>query len=187
MVGPPPRLEVAHDLASPTQLAEAPLAPAKGRGKIPLEKGYSQIDWLRRARERPGAWMCLRGVGRGLAGWGRPGLGRRRVSPPLWRPPVPPPRTVTPSELAAHASPDDAWTALRGKVYALTPYVRFHPGGAAVLRGAAGADCTKAFDATHAWVNADALLASCLIGRLVPEGEGGGGERGQRAAAGLNC
>lgn len=37
-----------------SQLAQAPLAPAKGRGKVPLEKGYSQIDWLRRARERPG-------------------------------------------------------------------------------------------------------------------------------------
>ena len=116
---------------------------------------------------RAGCGVCVDGCGGVAAAQGEPDA--------FPSPSVALPRLVTPSELAAHASPDDAWTALRGKVYALTPYVSFHPGGAAVLKGAAGADCTRAFDAAHAWVNADALLASCLIGRLVPEGKSGEG------------
>lgn len=29
---------------------------------------------------------------------------------------------------------DDAWMVLRGKVYNITPYMKFHPGGAFLLR-----------------------------------------------------
>jgi hypothetical protein len=35
------------------QLADAPPPPSR-HGKIPLEKGFSQVDWLRTARERAG-------------------------------------------------------------------------------------------------------------------------------------
>ena len=73
------------------------------------------------------------------------------------------------------------WAALRGKVDDLAPYLPFHPGGAALLEAAAGTDCTAAFNATHAWVNGDALLASCLIGPLA---KGGGGGRGREGGGG---
>ena len=67
------------------------------------------------------------------------------------------------------------WTALRGKVYNLTAYLPFHPGGGSILlRLATGRDCTKLFDRYHSWVNADALLDSCLVGPLVAEGADGG-------------
>lgn len=42
-----------------------------------------------------------------------------------------------------------------------------------MLAPAYGRDATRLFDATHAWVNAHALLASCYVGRLVAEGGGG--------------
>ena len=101
---------------------------------------------------------------------------------------MPPPRDITPRELAQHSSPEDCWTALRGRVYDLTPYLKFHPGGGALLVAVAGKDATRVFDAYHAWVNAGALLASCLVGKLVAEGGGGvgeeeGGGRGRAAAA----
>ena len=67
------------------------------------------------------------------------------------------------------------WTSLRGRVYNLTAYLPFHPGGGSILlTSAAGRDCTKLFDKYHAWVNADALLEACLVGPLVAEGADGG-------------
>jgi hypothetical protein len=47
----PPALPLSSQLSS--QLADAPPPPSR-RGKIPLEKGFSQMDWLRRGRERAG-------------------------------------------------------------------------------------------------------------------------------------
>ena len=97
---------------------------------------------------------------------------------------MPPPREITPRELAQHSAPDDCWTALRGKVYDLTPYLKFHPGGGPLLVAVGGKDATRVFDAYHAWVNAGALLASCLVGKLVvAEEEGSEGEKKAGAAA----
>lgn len=36
---------------------------------------------------------------------------------------------VTMSEVRQHRKLDDAWTVVRGKVYDITPYMRYHPGG----------------------------------------------------------
>jgi len=54
-------------------------------------------------------------------------------------------------------------------VYNVTPYQRFHPGGAAWLLKGAGRDAGALFDKYHAWVNADMLLSACLVGLLAPE------------------
>ena len=79
---------------------------------------------------------------------------------------------ITLEELAQHSTPDDAWMAIRGKVYHITPYLKFHPGGAKILVAYAGKDATKAFNKYHAWVNVDFLLGRALVGMLeVPDGE----------------
>lgn len=36
---------------------------------------------------------------------------------------------VSHAELAKHNKPDDCWIALRGRVYNVTRYMDFHPGG----------------------------------------------------------
>ena len=59
--------------------------------------------------------------------------------------------------------------ALRGKVFNVTPYMNFHPGGVDELLRAAGGDGTKLFDDVHPWVNIEAFLSSCLVGFLVPD------------------
>jgi cytochrome-b5 reductase len=51
-------------------------------------------------------------------------------------------------------------------VYNVTPYLRYHPGGADILARAAGTDATQLFNRYHPWVNAAALLERCLIGPL---------------------
>ncbi|KAI0649034.1 cytochrome b5 [Trametes meyenii] len=76
---------------------------------------------------------------------------------------------VTPSMLKEHRTRDDAWSAFSGKVYNITPYLPYHPGGEKELLRVAGRDGTKLFAATHAWVNIDYMLDECLVGFLVPE------------------
>ena len=40
---------------------------------------------------------------------------------------------------------DDAWTIIRGRVYNITPYLSFHPGGEDQLMLGAGKDSTALF------------------------------------------
>ncbi|KAJ8584386.1 cytochrome b5 [Rhizopogon salebrosus TDB-379] len=76
---------------------------------------------------------------------------------------------IPPSVLKVHNKKDDAWTAINGKVYNITPYLPYHPGGEKELMRVAGRDGTKLFSLTHAWVNADFMLDACLVGFLVSE------------------
>jgi cytochrome b involved in lipid metabolism len=48
-------------------------------------------------------------------------------------------------DIRQHRTPDDAWTAIQGKVYNMTPYLKFHPGGVKDLMRCAGRDGTKLF------------------------------------------
>ncbi len=64
-------------------------APPPQRRKVPFEKGFSQMDWVRLTQTHPD----LAGLGGG-----------------------PPRRGITLEEVAQHASEDDCWTVLRGKV-----------------------------------------------------------------------
>lgn len=48
-------------------------------------------------------------------------------------------------DIRQHRTADDAWTAIQGKVYNLTPYLKFHPGGVKDLMRCAGRDGTKLF------------------------------------------
>jgi cytochrome b involved in lipid metabolism len=60
---------------------------------------------------------------------------------------------------------------LNGKVYNVSHYLPFHPGGERELMRAAGKDGTKLFNASHHWVNIDNMLEECLIGIMVSEEE----------------
>lgn len=52
---------------------------------------------------------------------------------------------ITLEEVAKHASKDDCWMAIDGKVYDVTSFVAQHPGGDEILRGC-GIDATAAFN-----------------------------------------
>lgn len=47
--------------------------------------------------------------------------------------------------LKEHNTRADAWTAINGKVYNITPYLPFHPGGEKELMRVAGRDGSKLF------------------------------------------
>ncbi|KAF2771019.1 cytochrome b5, partial [Teratosphaeria nubilosa] len=110
------------------------------RGKVLLKPGHSPMDWA--ALTRSG----------NLSG-------------------VPTFQRVTPSRLKTMTGRKGkpAWSSWQGKVYNITPYLPFHPGGEAELLKAAGRDGTKLFMDVHPWVNWDNMLEKCLLGAMVPE------------------
>ncbi|KAK1401148.1 Reduced lateral root formation [Heracleum sosnowskyi] len=110
------------------------------RAKVPFEKGYSQMDWLKITRTHPD-----------LAGL--KGQSNKRL--------------ISLKEVKLHKTEEDSmWTVLNGRVYNITPYMKFHPGGVDFLMKAVGKDCTALFNKYHAWVNADFMLEKCLVGIL---------------------
>ncbi|KAK9454872.1 hypothetical protein V1511DRAFT_501218 [Dipodascopsis uninucleata] len=141
-----PKYTVSH-MAPPQASAQMTLAAARRqRQKVALEPGYSQLDWAN-----------LKKSGKNLNGLSPGQAPNIRVSL---------------EELKMHSSPEDAWTALGGKVYNITPYLRYHPGGQAELMRCAGRDGTDLFNLTHMWVNYDRMLSNCLIGYLMSTGHG---------------
>ena len=131
-------------LAPPPTHSSKPNKPSR---KVLLTPGHSPLDWARIS----GPNADLRGV---------------EPSTPYLR--------VTPSMLKRMTGRKgkDAWMALNGKVYNVTPYADFHPGGVPELMRAAGRDGTKLFGEVHPWVNYETMLSACLVGLLVEESEG---------------
>lgn len=81
-------------------------------------------------------------------------------------------------ELSKHNKVTDCWILLYDmvflikrngsyvifKVYDITRYMEFHPGGVDELMRAAGTDATELFNKIHMWVNYRSMLKSCIIG-----------------------
>jgi hypothetical protein len=101
------------------------------RNKVKLGPGYSLMDWTR---------LCSSSTD--LAGT------RGQIL------------RITMKELRYHNKENDAWTVIRGRVYNITPYMKFHPGGTLIqfriqiycdnigipeLMKAAGRDGTRLF------------------------------------------
>jgi len=73
---------------------------------------------------------------------------------------------ITAQEVAAHSTAADGWVILRGKVYDVSEYINYHPGGVSILRQCLGRDATKLFNRYHPRINLDRYLGSCLVGTL---------------------
>ncbi|RPD74879.1 cytochrome b5 [Lentinus tigrinus ALCF2SS1-7] len=146
-------------LLAPITTIKPPPQPAK-KGKVALAPGHGPLDWAN-----------LKKSGQNLRVRYSFGLIRQEVvqslmvdlqgTDSLLR--------VTPSMLKEHRTRDDAWSSFSGKVYNITPYLPYHPGGEKELMRVAGRDGTKLFALTHAWVNIDYMLDECLVGFMVSE------------------
>ncbi|KAJ5574251.1 uncharacterized protein N7459_008678 [Penicillium hispanicum] len=151
---PPPslasRLRAPPSGLSNSTLAPVPLtlkkSPAASK-KVILEPGYSPLDWAALAANPNNQ---LRGAG---------------MPPGLLR--------VTPSLLKSQNGRKgrDAWTSYQGKVYNISPYLPYHPGGKGELLRGAGKDSARLFQEIHPWVNWDGILSECLVGILVSEND----------------
>ncbi|KAF7594802.1 Cytochrome b5 reductase 4 [Aspergillus hancockii] len=142
---PPSNRPTSNNLA-PVKLTAQPSKISSKRAV--LEPGYSPLDWAALTNNPKNN---LRGA---------------NLPPTLIN--------VTPSMLKIQngRKGSDAWTSYQGKVYNITPYVPFHPGGKGELLRGAGKDSVKLFMEIHPWVNWDAILGECLVGILVSENEG---------------
>ncbi|KAI7775888.1 hypothetical protein LA080_006138 [Diaporthe eres] len=140
----PSRAPGTSTLAPPPTHSSIPTKPSR---QVHLTPGHSPMDWARLAQSPT---SDLRGL-----------------------PPSTPYLRVTPSQLRQMTGRKgkDAWSVFSGKVYNISPYISFHPGGEAELLRGAGRDGTRMFAEVHPWVNYETMLSACLIGVLVDEHE----------------
>ncbi|KAG1663036.1 Cytochrome b5 reductase 4 [Nymphon striatum] len=151
-----PKLPYERNNDSNSQITQSPMEPNGGlsvpqfpapnstqrvgsaRSKIALQPGFSLMDWVR-----------LGNGGDDLTGTGGNIL------------------NVTPEELAKHNKPGDAWICLKGRVYNVSRYLDYHPGGPDELLRGVGRDATDLFNEVHRWVNFESMLRKCVVGKLV--------------------
>ncbi|KAK3178005.1 hypothetical protein OEA41_000137 [Lepraria neglecta] len=135
-------------IAPTTSILSPSARPSK---KVLLDPGHSPLDWAHLTANLPTPTF-LRG---------------KDVPPQLIR--------VPPSLLNYHSGRKgkDAWGVWQGKVYNLTPYMKFHPGGVDQLMRGAGKEREgeRLFNEIHPWVSWENMLGECLVGILVGEGE----------------
>lgn len=78
-------------------------------------------------------------------------------------------RQYTLKEVAAHCTIDSCWMVISDRVYDLTDFLEYHPGGYELMIEYAGADATNAFMEKPHTIEATAMLEKYLIGELVPQ------------------
>ncbi|CAG2112008.1 unnamed protein product [Medioppia subpectinata] len=115
-------------------------ATGSGRTRVALKPGHSLMDWLKLCAKSPD-----------LSGTGGQVM------------------AVTVEELQKHNTLDDCWLSIRGKVYNVTQYLHFHPGGVDEMMRGAGSDATDLFNEIHRYVNYESMLKKCFVGPLVIE------------------
>jgi cytochrome b involved in lipid metabolism len=67
------------------------------------------------------------------------------------------------SEIKRHNSVYDGWVVLRGKVFNISPYLAYHPGGESILRNVLGKDITALYDKYHRWVNEEGYVSVLVL------------------------
>lgn len=93
---------------------------------------------------------------------------RKEIALNLWKPPVvlAGERRVSRDEVSQHASFDDCWIIIRGKVYDFSEWKDHHPGGPFVARMFAGKDATAEFGDYHS-ILAERHMAYFCVGTLI--------------------
>lgn len=93
---------------------------------------------------------------------------RKEIARSLWTPdePLGGDRPVTREELAEHATFEDCWVVIKGRVYDFTEWKDHHPGGPFVARMYAGKDATAEFGEYHTQL-AERHMEHFCVGPLV--------------------
>ena len=91
-------------------------------------------------------------------------------APNSTQPPANPPNTSQPTytlaQISTHNSAGSCWATMTGKVYDITAYLPYHPGGVGAITPYCGGDLTAAFTGLPHSQNAANLLASYYIGDI---------------------
>ncbi len=79
-------------------------------------------------------------------------------------------KLIPPSDLAAHATPENCWMAIRGAVHDVSAYLPEHPSRPDIVLPWCGKESTEAYETKMKWrphsPYADELLANYRIGTL---------------------
>ncbi|EUD68004.1 hypothetical protein C922_01616 [Plasmodium inui San Antonio 1] len=67
-------------------------------------------------------------------------------------------KTYTREEVAKHNTSKDAWVIFKNKIYEITYYLLYHPGGKDILLEQAGKDITDYVSHYHPWINVQKIL-----------------------------
>jgi cytochrome b involved in lipid metabolism len=132
---PPPGNTRPRNGASSTLAPSISTLPPKSRPrqKVILEPGHSPLDWAR-----------LKSSGTDLRVRHLSYKSNFKLTGTSYLLRIPP------SELKRHRRRNDAWMAINGKVYNVTAYLPFHPGGEKEMMRGVGRDGTKLFSITLA-------------------------------------
>lgn len=78
-------------------------------------------------------------------------------------------KQYTLKEVASHCTIESCWMVVFDKVYDLTDFIEYHPGGYEICMEYAGTDATNAFNEKPHTIEAVDMLEKYLIGELVKE------------------
>jgi len=76
-------------------------------------------------------------------------------------------KQYTLKEVASHCCVDSCWMVIFDKVYDLTDFIEYHPGGYEIMLEYGGADATNAFNEKPHTLEALEMLDKYLIGELI--------------------
>eukprot|EP01060_Flectonema_neradi_P039837 TRINITY_DN8923_c2_g1_i1.p1 TRINITY_DN8923_c2_g1~~TRINITY_DN8923_c2_g1_i1.p1 ORF type:complete len:508 (+),score=62.76 TRINITY_DN8923_c2_g1_i1:81-1526(+) len=77
-------------------------------------------------------------------------------------------RTFSRGEIERHNKRGDMWMVIKGRVYDVTLFGSYHPGGEDVLLPCAGKDATLMYNKYHPWVAVEAMMGNFCIGTFDP-------------------
>lgn len=164
-------LELPSSSTIPTQAGCSTLKPGGYRNKVKLKPGHSALDWNDLVTKTGTSKGLVTGIDRllnedrkALAAINNPhSLIQLSNGVPTYL--IKPPLRINDEILKKHNTISDCWGIINGKVYSMTHYFDFHPGGVDILfKHCAGKDGTRAFNQYHRWVSVDKLLETSLVG-----------------------
>ncbi|AMD22273.1 HGL067Wp [Eremothecium sinecaudum] len=145
--------------------------PARSRNKVALKPGHSALDWHEKSQSQGVKGRLIHGIDPGAAWWENfislqhpASIRQLEIGIPVYR--IRPPLRV--DKVTLEWNKDNNWCVIKGRVYCLTDYLDFHPGGVDILlKNCQGKDATALFDRYHRWVNVERLLEFCAIGEYI--------------------
>lgn len=69
-------------------------------------------------------------------------------------------------EISKHNTVEDAWTVYGNKVYNITYYLKYHPGGVDIMKSVLGKDCQAQFMKFHGYLKIDNFIKPFQIGTV---------------------
>jgi len=75
-------------------------------------------------------------------------------------------RVYTREEVGKHNTPSNGWVIIHNKVYNVTKWIEYHPGGETVLKDRLGKDITVDFEDKNHTEQATDILKNLLIGEV---------------------